>query len=76
MKLILIAIITAILGSCATKESVWVKPNSTNNEFYMDQGQCNSQALSGTGGVFNMGTAMIFNTCMQGKGWYLEEREK
>lgn len=62
-----------LLAGCATTERYWVKPGSTPQEFYADEGQCKAQAL-GAPGMYTMQVAMVFNACMQGKGWYVEER--
>ena len=66
-----LSIIIGMTG-CATKNNnwQWEKPNASANEFNMDNGQCKAQGLAGTGGYLNMGTLMIIDSCMQGKGWY------
>lgn len=65
--------VVALLAGCATTESVWVKPGSTQQSFNMDKGQCNAQAFSVPGAPL-MQIALVQNSCMQGKGWQLEER--
>ena len=71
MKTICILAITLGLTGCATNNKWhWEKTGSSTNEFNMDIGQCKAQALAGTGGYLNMGTIMIADSCMQGKGWY------
>jgi hypothetical protein len=62
-----------LLAGCATTETVWVKHGASENEFYVDRGQCQAQAF-GAPGMYTMQVALIFNSCMQGKGWYTEER--
>jgi hypothetical protein len=62
-----------MLAGCATTETVWVKPGATNEAFYQDQGQCRAQAF-GAPGMYTMQVAMIYSSCMQGRGWYTEER--
>lgn len=73
MKKIFISIATIALTACATNNNTnswhWEKPGSSRNELIMDNGQCKAQALSGTGGVLNLGTILILDACMQGKGW-------
>lgn len=60
-----------VIAGCATDNGWhWEKVNSNPQEFAMDSGQCRAQALSGTGGAVTVGTVMIMNSCMQGKGWY------
>ena len=73
MKTTCIFLITIWLSGCATNDNNnwhWEKAGSSRNEFIMDNGQCKAQALSGTGGVLNIGTILILDACMQGKGWY------
>lgn len=66
--LILLAALCA--AGCATSKGwKWAKDGSTSNDYSMDMGQCKAQGLSGTMGMINMGTAMIINSCMEGKGW-------
>jgi hypothetical protein len=36
----------------------------------MDNGQCRAQGFAGTGGMLTMGTIMIIDSCLQGKGWF------
>jgi hypothetical protein len=72
MRVALLAAVLALAG-CATTESVWMKSGATQQDFYMDRGQCQAQAF----GVSNaplMQVAIVFNACMQGKGWYTQER--
>jgi hypothetical protein len=68
-KYLLIAI---ALTGCATNNNSWhwEKMGSSQNDFNMDIGKCKAQGLAGTGGNLNMGTIMIADSCMQGKGWY------
>lgn len=68
-----IALSLLILTSCATTESVWVKPGASEQDFYMDQGQCRAQAF-GVPGMNTMQVAMVYSSCMQGRGWYTEDR--
>jgi hypothetical protein len=64
----------AFLTGCATGgDPVWVKSGATQNDFHMDSGQCKAQAFSATTNLLQVG--IIYNTCMQGKGWYLTEAE-
>lgn len=60
-----------VLAGCATNKNdwSWYKSGSTQRDFNMDDGQCRAQALSGTGGRVTMGTLMIMQDCMMGKGW-------
>lgn len=73
-RLHMLALLTSAVllqvGCATNKGSHWEKQGSTQNEFNMDLGQCRAQALSGTGGMVSVGTVMIMESCMQGKGWY------
>lgn len=61
------------LAGCATTESVWVKPGSTQEMFHQESGQCRAQAFS-VPNAPAMQIALVYGSCMQGKGWYSEER--
>jgi hypothetical protein len=66
-------VLVVFLAGCASTERVWVKPGSTEQDFYMDKGQCQAQAF-GAPGMYTMQVAMVYNACMRGRGWYMEER--
>lgn len=66
-------LVLMLLAGCATTERVWVKNGASEQDFYMDQGQCRAQAF-GTPGMYTMQVALVYNSCMQGRGWYTEER--
>lgn len=68
-------LICLLLTGCATTERVWVRPGATDQEFYMDRGQCQAQAF-GTPGMYTFQVAMVFQSCMAGKGWHTEERPR
>jgi hypothetical protein len=70
MRLILCAAVVALTG-CATTEQVW----EGGGNFNMDQGQCQAQAF-GTPFANSFQVAMVYNSCMRGKGWYLVERQR
>ena len=67
------ALITIGLVGCATTETVWNKSNSSEQEFNMESGQCRASAF-GVSNPSMMQIAIVYNSCMQGKGWQLEER--
>lgn len=69
-NLALLALLAAL--GCAQTQTVWVKQGSTPQEFHQDTGQCRAQAFSV--GVGTVQSALVFNSCMQGKGWYTEQR--
>lgn len=62
-------ILLLLLVGCAAQRS-WYKDGATQQDFYQDQGQCKAQAF-GMVGASMMQVAIVFNSCMQGKGWYL-----
>lgn len=58
-----------VLAGCAANQNwAWDKPNSSEQEFYMDHGQCRAQAF-GVPGVSLMQAALVLDGCMNGKGW-------
>lgn len=57
------ALLCLLLAGCAS--APWLKPGHE-DEFAVDSGQCQVQALSGPAGI---GKQAIYNACMQGKGW-------
>lgn len=68
-------LLALLLASCATTESVWVKPGSSEREFAMEAGQCKAQAFSVPNAPL-MQVAIVYNSCMQGKGWHQEDRPR
>ena len=71
----LVAATTIAAAGCATTETVWVKPGASQQDFYAESGQCKAQGFS-TPGMPMMQVALVYVSCMQGKGWYQEERRK
>lgn len=69
------ALAMVLLFGCAdcASQQVWVRAGSTQDDFYRDQGQCKAQGF-GIAGVSLLQAAIVFNTCMQGKGWYLQNQ--
>lgn len=68
--------VAAVLAGCATQpEFVWMKNGSTEQEFYQDNGQCRAQAFS-VPGVSLMQAVLVFEACLQGKGWYKMPRPR
>jgi hypothetical protein len=73
MKTICIFLTTLWLSGCATNNNNnwhWEKSGASEYEFNMANGQCRAQGFAGTGGMLTMGTIMIIDSCLQGKGWY------
>ena len=73
-KAFLAAFMMLLLGcsGCATQQ-VWMREGSTQDDFYRDQGQCKAQGF-GVANVSLLQAAIVFNSCMQGKGWYLQNQ--
>ena len=71
MRTALVAALGLVLAGCG--QMVWVKPGASNQDFYMDRGQCQAQAF-GVPGASNLQIALVYNSCMQGKGWYQERQ--
>lgn len=55
-------LIVLFLAGCAT--ATWVKPGG---DFAVESGQCQAQALSA--GIGSAPRQLIYEACMQGKGW-------
>lgn len=53
------------LAGCAS--APWMKPGVGPGEFNVDSGQCQAQAYSA--GAGSAPRQVIYNACMQGKGW-------
>lgn len=75
MKWTLIFLPLFLSFGCATTETetVWRKAGATQQDFYTDDGQCKAQGFS-TPGMNLLQVGIVYNSCMRGKGWYLEER--
>lgn len=54
-----------LLAGCAS--APWVKSGFNESDFAIDSGQCQSQAFSA--GAGSAPRQLIYNACMQGKGW-------
>lgn len=72
-KILLVA--TLLVAGCATTETVWVKPGSSNQDFYIDSSQCKAQGAS-VPMVSMFQLVMVYQNCMGGKGWYLQDVPK
>lgn len=69
-KITSIMIACIILSGCAGQRQ-WHKDGANRRDFYEDQGQCKAQAFS-TANVSMLQAAIVINSCMQGKGWYVQ----
>lgn len=64
-----VAVLALALAGCATQPSyTWQKPGSSSYDFDSESGQCRAQAFS-IPGVGMMRAALVFENCLQGKGW-------
>lgn len=70
--LLALVILSAITG-CSSRQTFWEKPGASARDFEMDRADCNSRAFAAPVNMY--GFALIWNQCMQGKGWGLVERE-
>lgn len=73
VKYFFVVSLALISVGCATKQTFWERPGASSNDFHMDNAECNARALSAPVNMF--GFALIKNQCLQGKGWYLVERD-
>lgn len=65
-----LTMLVVMLAGCSTTTSSWVNPQKPDSVFYMDEGQCQVQALSAPTYSSNQGA--IFDACMRGKGWLVD----
>ena len=56
------------LTGCATHDPLWYRAGASQDDFYRDQGQCKAQGFGVASGAL-LQAAVVFNACMQGKGW-------
>lgn len=69
MRLLSPLLLAGLLAGCQTNpDTVWAKPGGTEEAFYQDQGQCQAQAF-GVPGVSTFQAALVYTSCMKGKGW-------
>lgn len=68
--------LAVLLGGCATTERVWMHSDNTEERYRVDRGQCLAQGSAAFQGPQSIQAAMIFNGCMQGKGWYQVEQPR
>jgi hypothetical protein len=66
-------LIAALCLSACAPQKVWYKDGATPQDYYTDMGQCRAQAFSVANGNL-MQIAIVQNSCMQGKGWYLVDQ--
>jgi hypothetical protein len=61
-----------LMGCATQKESYWFKANSSQADFNQDAGACRAQAFGSSGNTVRI--AIVYNGCMQGKGWELRDQ--
>lgn len=79
MKILMLSAAVIVLAGCAQTEIVWQKPGATDRELARDSDGCRSQAYAGQGGMMGGGaqrTAIVYTSCMEGKGWKRVETPK
>lgn len=59
------------LSACATHPRQWVREGAGAEDFHRDSGQCKAEAFAVPGAPM-LQIAMVYNACMQGKGWRQE----
>lgn len=70
-------LLALVLTGCAQTETVAVKPAATQQDFYLDSGDCRGKAYSAPGAMDNAGqVARAYNSCMQAKGWSFQQVPK
>ena len=62
-----LTVLVVLLAGCSTTSSSWVNPQKPDAVFYMDEGQCQAQALAAPVAAYSQGA--VFDACMRGKGW-------
>ena len=64
-------VVVLLLAACASQpDRTWQRAGASQQDFYMESGQCRAQAISVTGPL--MQQAVVYSSCLQGKGWYLQ----
>jgi hypothetical protein len=69
MLAILMLMPLLLLAACQNQGTTWQRDGATQQDFYMNQGQCKAQAFGLPGGNM-MQMAIVMGSCMQGRGWY------
>jgi hypothetical protein len=63
-----ILLFSLLCAACATPHP-WVKDGATQEDLAMESAQCKAQAFAVPNAPM-MQIAMVYNACMQGKGWH------
>lgn len=68
-------VLLALVTSCAAPQKLWMKTGAGEQEFNADAGQCKAQGFGVPGAMYNTTqVAIVYNSCMQGKGWQLTDQ--
>ena len=62
-------VVLALPGCVSQPDWAWEKAGATQNDFHADAGQCRAQAFSVPGGQAGQ-VALVYVSCLEGKGWY------
>ena len=58
-----------ILAGCASLNPKWTKPDSTSQDFAVDDAQCDRLALAASNEINTVHRMINYTGCMKGKGW-------
>ena len=73
MRYPLLALLLAACAPMQNQNLYWEKPGASSQQFEMDKGQCQAQAFSIPNAPL-VQAAVVFNSCLRGKGWVQVER--
>lgn len=59
----------SLLNAACSTPHPWAKNGATQEDLAVESAQCKAQAFS-VPNVSVVQTAMVYNACMQGKGWH------
>jgi hypothetical protein len=71
VRIIVACALALTLAACATQQKNWYRDGASQQDFAMDQGQCQAQSF-GVPGASVLQVALVYNSCMRGKGWVLQ----
>ena len=71
--LLILSGLLPVVAGCQTTERVWVKPDTSQQDFQVDATQCESLSVPG---MPLLQSRLIYSNCMREKGWQIEDRPK